>query len=76
MTAATGGAARLTNQAAAMPEIVSTASRQKTDATSRKAEIIGEDEVNAEEELPYDTSTKTGKLAAALLTGKIESFAC
>ncbi|CAF4522639.1 unnamed protein product, partial [Rotaria magnacalcarata] len=29
----------------------------------------GEDEVNAEEELPYDVSTKTGKLAAALLTG-------
>ncbi|CAF3315336.1 unnamed protein product [Rotaria socialis] len=68
LTSAAGGAVKLTNQAAAMPEVVSNASRQKTDATSRKAEIIGQDEVNAEE-LPYDTSTKTGKLAAALVTG-------
>ncbi|CAM4774118.1 unnamed protein product [Rotaria magnacalcarata] len=69
ITAAPGGIVKLTNQAAAMPEVITSASRQKTDATSRKAEIIGEDEVNAEEELPYDVSTKTGKLAAALLTG-------
>lgn len=53
-------------------EVISTKTYQKTDATRKKAEIIGEDEVATEEELPYDTTTKTGKLAAALMTGKIQ----
>jgi hypothetical protein len=48
-----------------------TASR---DGTSRKAEIIGQDEVAAEEELPYDTTRTTGKLAAKLITGKIKNM--
>lgn len=55
------------------PEIISSAARQTKEATSKKSEIIGEDEVAAEEELPYDTTTKTGKLAAALITGKIKT---
>lgn len=38
-------------------------------ATGKKAEIIGADEAKIEEEMPYDTSTATGKLAAALITG-------
>ncbi len=73
--AAAAGAVRLTEQAATTrPELPSNAARQAKEASSRKAEIIGEDEVAAEEELPYDTSTKTGKLAAALITGTIKTF--
>ncbi|UJR09083.1 hypothetical protein I4U23_013330 [Adineta vaga] len=71
LTAApTTGAVKLTEQSASnqVEKIVSTP-RQTTDASSKKAEIIGEDEVAAEEELPYDTTTATGKLAAALITG-------
>jgi len=41
------------------------------DGTSRKAEIIGQDEVAAEEEMPYDTTKATGKLAAKLIIGQI-----
>ena len=66
---------RLAEQSATtMPEKLSTATRQTKEATSKKAEIIGEDEVAAEEELPYDTTTATGKLAAALITGKLRNF--
>lgn len=54
------------------PEVVSAAATQTRDALSKKAEIIGEEEVAVEEELPYDTSTATGKLAAAVITGKIK----
>ena len=39
------------------------------DETSRKAEIIGQDETVAAEAMPYDTTTKTGKIAATLMTG-------
>ncbi|CAF3730525.1 unnamed protein product [Rotaria sp. Silwood1] len=61
---------KLTGQAAtSKPEVISSVTRQTKEATSKKSEIIGEDEVAAEEELPYDTSTSTGKLAAALITG-------
>lgn len=34
-----------------------------------KAEIIGRDQAIAETEMPYDTNTKTGKLAASFITG-------
>jgi hypothetical protein len=45
---------------------------RKTSATRQtKAEIIGQDQAAAEEELPYDKSKATGKLAAALVTGEI-----
>ena len=44
--------------------------RQTTDATRRKADIIGKDAAAIEGELPYDTSKSTGKLAAALITGQ------
>ena len=77
MTAATAsGPVKLTEQAPTKgTEKVATVTRQKKETTvagaaSKKAEIIGEDEVAAEDELPYDTSTATGKLAAALITGK------
>ncbi|CAF1162637.1 unnamed protein product [Rotaria sordida] len=59
---------KLTSQAA-KPEVISSVSRQTKEATSKKSEIIGEDEVAIEEDLPYDTTTSTGKLAAALITG-------
>ncbi|CAF3316620.1 unnamed protein product [Rotaria sp. Silwood2] len=69
-TTAASGAIKLTGPSATTkPELVSSAARQTKEATSKKSEIIGEDEVAAEEELPYDTSTSTGKLAAALITG-------
>ncbi len=79
LTAATtttaAGAVRLTEQSATTrPEVISSATLQTKEASKSKAEIIGEDEVAAEEELPYDTTTKTGKIAAALITGKIKKF--
>ena len=55
-------------------EKIAPSARQTKEATARKAEIIGEDEVAAEEDLPYDTSTATGKLAAALITGESSSL--
>jgi len=69
----TAGPVKLTEQSATTrSEKIPTASRQTTDASSKKAEIIGDDEVAAEEDLPYDTSKTTGKIAAALITGKIK----
>ena len=71
--ATTAGAVKLSEQSATKkPEVVSAAASQTREASSKKAEIIGEDEVAAEEEHPYDTSTATGKLAAAVITGKIK----
>ena len=52
------------------PERIASVSQQTSEATKRKGDIIGHDEVAAEEELPYDTTTATGKIAAALITGK------
>jgi len=40
-----------------------------TEAENRRVEILGRDVVIAQQELPYDTTTATGKLAAALVTG-------
>ncbi len=37
--------------------------------TSRKGELV---EQKDGEVLPYDTTTKTGKIAAALMTGKVK----
>lgn len=66
---------KLTEQGAtAQLEKIAPSTRQSAEATGKKAEIIGEDEVAAEEELPYDTTTATGKLAAALITGKYLSL--
>ncbi|CAF4424344.1 unnamed protein product, partial [Adineta steineri] len=68
-TTTASGAVKLTEQSATRPEIISNATIQTKEASSKKAEIIGEDEVAAEEELPYDKTTTSGKLAAALITG-------
>ena len=57
---------------APVQERVTSASRQTKDAASSKANVIGQDAALAEEELPYDTSRKTGKLAAALMTGRMK----
>jgi hypothetical protein len=38
---------------------------------SKKAEVIGQNEMAAEKEMPYDTTKTTGKIAATLLTGLI-----
>lgn len=65
------GVVKLAEQSATKKsEAVSAAAVQTREASSKKAEIIGEDEVAIEQELPYDTSTATGKLAAAVITGK------
>jgi hypothetical protein len=42
--------------------------------TGEKGEISEQKEAAAEEDMPYDTTTKTGKIAAALMTGEIEEF--
>ncbi|CAF1149033.1 unnamed protein product [Adineta steineri] len=68
-TTTASGAVKLTEQSATRPEIISNVTIQTKEASSKKAEIIGEDEVAAEEELPYDKTTTSGKLAAALITG-------
>jgi hypothetical protein len=44
----------------------------QTSEANKKAEIIGEDEVAVENDLPYNTSTGSGKLAAALVTGRMQ----
>lgn len=36
-----------------------------------KSDIIGRDQAVAETETPYDTTKKTGKIAASLITGLI-----
>ena len=43
-----------------------------SDGRNKKAEIIGHDEAVAEQEMLYDTTRTTGKLAAKLITGKFE----
>ncbi len=74
-TTTAAGAVQLTEQSATTrPELISSATLQTKEASKNKAEIIGEDEVAAEQELPYDTTTTTGKIAAALITGKIINF--
>jgi hypothetical protein len=46
------------------------------DGTRKKAEIIGQDEVAAEKEMPYDTTRTTGKIAAKLITGEFKKNSC
>lgn len=45
------------------------------DGTSRTGEIIGQEEAVAAEAMPYDTTTKTGKIAASLMTGLLTNRA-